>query len=130
MNMAEQTLKSDLKKVIRKEIKDLEKTIKDTKASSEILETMKFNDAQYRTDIKSYWKREKAGHKKTRHKGTLKETIEKAEREFAGKYNFECNISDINAGYIHIDYNVSIQIGDRFFKVPEECWQKYKRLLK
>ena len=96
--------------------KFLNKQILEFRESLEILEKTDYRNANYIVSLRSLWANEGEKSTKTKHLGTLKDAIEKAEKEFkvANMRN------DVQA-----DYLVSIRLGKSTYSVPEKYWEKF-----
>jgi hypothetical protein len=120
--MADDDLGSLLKETIAASISAHKKDVKSGKASLEMLEEgVDFDNARYVVNLISLWRDEGERSTVTKHKGTLKGAIEKAEEKFK-KVNGR---SDVQA-----DVHVHVFVGERAYGVPKNYWKKFRERYK
>lgn len=120
--MASDDLGSLLKGTIAASISGHRKDVKSGKASLKMLKKgVDFDDARYVVNLISLWRDEGERSTATKHKGTLKGAIEKAERKFK-KINGR---SDVQA-----DVHVHVFVGERAYGVPENYWKGFREKYK
>jgi hypothetical protein len=97
-------------------IKELSEDIVRIRKMLRVLKKIDINHADYEVTIHSSWYHEGEKDTITRHHGTLKEAIEKAEEEFK-KVN---NRRDVQG-----DYHPRLVLGGKHYFILEMFWKKY-----
>ena len=97
-------------------IKELSEDIVRTRKMLRILKKIDINNADYEVVIHSSWYHDGEKDTVTRHHGTLKEAIEKAEEEFK-KVN--------NRGDVQGQYHPCLVLGGKPYFILETFWEKY-----
>ncbi len=88
-----------------------------TEESLRVLEQTNTSKADYVVHLKSLWTNEGESSTTTKHRGTLKNAIERAELEFK---------SANNRRYVQADCSVDICFGNDRYSIPQEYWQKFQ----
>jgi tRNA(Leu) C34 or U34 (ribose-2'-O)-methylase TrmL len=97
-------------------IKEFSEYVVRIKKSLRILKKIDTNNADYEVTINSSWHHEGEKDTATKHHGTLKEAIEKAEEEFK-KVNSREDVQG--------DYHPHLVFGEESYSIPEMFWKKY-----
>jgi hypothetical protein len=96
---------------------NLSKRVEKATESLTVLEKINMKKATYLVNIQSSWEDEGEKSTSTEYIGTLKQTIEKAEKEFKTTNNRD----DIQATYL-----VYIKLGSTGYPVPFQYWEKLR----
>jgi hypothetical protein len=110
-------LKDYLQNEIGNSLKNSETLIKQDKKALKILESLDIDNADYVIGILSCWSGDGEKNTLTNYKGSLKEAIQLAERQFK-KVNKRSDIQ----GY----FSVQMRLGEREYFLPEEYWKGYR----